>query len=56
MPAEESFSQLKLQFIDPIQHDYELVRPAVCFHSQSLKEVAKQKSLAPRSATKPNGS
>jgi len=27
----EDFSQLRLRFTDPIQHDYELVRPVVLF-------------------------
>jgi hypothetical protein len=31
MPQEESFSQLYLKFTDPIQYDYEVVRPIVLF-------------------------
>jgi hypothetical protein len=27
----EDFNQLRLRFIDPVQHDYELVRPIVLF-------------------------
>lgn len=41
MPTEESFSQLKLQFIDPIQHDYEVVRPIVLF-SQPVAERSRE--------------
>jgi transposase InsO family protein len=31
MPAREAFAQLRLRFIDPIQHDYEVIRPIVLF-------------------------
>lgn len=31
METTEDFSQLRLRFIDPVQHDYELVRPVVLF-------------------------
>jgi hypothetical protein len=41
MPTEEPFSQLKLQFIDPIQHDYEVVRPIVLF-SQSVADRSRE--------------
>ncbi len=31
MSAQEYFEQIRLQFIDPIQHDYEVIRPLVLF-------------------------
>lgn len=31
MPSEEPFSQLHLRFTDPIQFDYELIRPVILF-------------------------
>jgi putative transposase len=31
MSAQEDFAQIKLQFVDPIQHDYEVIRPLVLF-------------------------
>jgi hypothetical protein len=31
MPAQEDFEQLKRPFIDPLQHDYEAIRPVVLF-------------------------
>jgi hypothetical protein len=31
MPASEEFAQLRLRFIDPIQQDYEVIRPIVLF-------------------------
>jgi transposase InsO family protein len=44
MSAEESFSQLKFQFIDPIQHDYEVVRPVVLF-SQSVADRSRETEI-----------
>jgi transposase InsO family protein len=29
--AQEDFEQIRLQFVDPIQHDYEVIRPIVLF-------------------------
>jgi hypothetical protein len=29
MSAQADFEQLKRQFVDPIQHDYEAIRPVV---------------------------
>jgi putative transposase len=29
--AQEEFEQIRLQFVDPIQHDYEVIRPIVLF-------------------------
>ena len=29
MSAQEEFEQIRRQFIDPIQHDYEVIRPIV---------------------------
>jgi transposase InsO family protein len=31
MSAQEDFEQLKRQFVDPLQHDYEAIRPVVLF-------------------------
>ena len=31
MSAEADFEQIRLQFVDPIQHDYEVIRPIVLF-------------------------
>ena len=31
MGTTEDFNQLRLRFSDPIQHDYELIRPVVLF-------------------------
>jgi transposase InsO family protein len=40
MSAQEDFEQLKRQFVDPIQHDYEAIRPVVLF-----SETAATRSL-----------
>ena len=47
MSEQKPFSQLKLQFIDPIQHEYEVVRPIVLF-SQSVSERSRETEI-PRS-------
>lgn len=44
MPAEKPFSQLRLQFIDPIQHDYEVVRPVVLF-SQPVADRSRETEI-----------
>ena len=31
MSAQEEFEQIRLHFVDPIQHDYEVIRPIVLF-------------------------
>jgi hypothetical protein len=31
MPTSEAFAQLRLRFTDPVQHDYEVIRPIVLF-------------------------
>ena len=31
MSAQEEFAQIRLQFVDPLQHDYEVIRPIVLF-------------------------
>ena len=31
MSTPEEFAQLKLNFIDPVQHHYEVIRPVVLF-------------------------
>jgi putative transposase len=38
--AQEDFAQIKLHFVDPIQHDYEVIRPLVLF-----SETAAARSL-----------
>jgi transposase InsO family protein/transposase len=43
--AEEDFHQLKLHFIDPIQHDYELIRPIVLFGAP-VTERSQQTDIA----------
>jgi len=45
MPSEVSFSQLQLKFIDPIQHDYEVIRPIVLF-SQPVVERSQETEIA----------
>ena len=40
MAAQEDFAQIKRQFIDPLQHDYEAIRPLVLF-----SETAAARSL-----------
>jgi hypothetical protein len=45
MQEEESFSQLHLKFTDPIQYDYEVIRPIVLF-SQSVNSRS-QETVAP---------
>jgi len=37
----EDFTQLKLLFTDPIQHDYETIRPVVLF-SQSVNSRSEE--------------
>jgi len=41
MSAAKEFAQLKLKFIDPIQHDYEAIRPIVLF-SETVAERSRQ--------------
>ena len=45
MQPQESFSQLQLRFTDPIQHDYELIRPIVLF-SQSVADRSSETEIA----------
>jgi hypothetical protein len=44
MPAREEFAQLRLRFIDPIQHDYEVIRPIVLF-AQPVAERSRETEL-----------
>ncbi|MBS1252145.1 MAG: hypothetical protein MAG451_01181 [Anaerolineales bacterium] len=44
MSAAEEFHQLKLKFIDPIQHDYEVVRPIVLL-SETVAERSRQTDI-----------
>ena len=44
MPAPEEFAQLRLRFIDPIQHDYEVIRPVVLF-AQPVAERSRETDL-----------
>jgi len=44
MPASEEFAQLRLRFIDPIQHDYEVIRPVVLF-AQPVAERSREIDL-----------
>ena len=45
MKTEEEFSQLKLRFTDPIQQDYEVIRPIVLF-SQSVNRRSQETEVA----------
>jgi hypothetical protein len=45
MSASEAFAQLRLRFIDPIQHDYEVIRPIVLF-AQPVAERGRETELA----------
>jgi transposase len=42
-PAEE-FAQLRLKFIDPVQHDYEVIRPIVLY-SETVAERSRQTEI-----------
>ena len=44
MDREEDFSQLRLRFTDPIQHDYETIRPVVLF-SQPISERSRETEM-----------
>lgn len=41
MSSSEEFAQLRLKFIDPIQHEYEVIRPIVLF-SETIVERSRQ--------------
>ncbi|MEE9159234.1 MAG: DDE-type integrase/transposase/recombinase [Gammaproteobacteria bacterium] len=41
MSAQEEFEQIRLQFVDPIQHDYEVIRPIVLF-AETAAERSRQ--------------
>ena len=41
METKEDFGQLRLRFTDPIQHDYELIRPVVLF-TQPVAERSRE--------------
>ena len=41
MSAQEEFEQIRRQFIDPIQHDYEVIRPIVLF-AETAAERSRQ--------------
>lgn len=44
MDTNEPFSQLQLRFIDPIQYDYEAIRPVILF-SQSVTERSRETEM-----------
>lgn len=44
MSAQEDFHQLKRQFVDPIQHDYEAIRPIVLF-AETAAERSRQTGI-----------
>src|SRR5262250_738288 len=44
VPAAEDFAQYQLQFIDPIQHDYEVIRPIVLF-AETIAERSRQTGI-----------
>ena len=41
MSAQEEFEHIRRQFIDPIQHDYEVIRPIVLF-AETAAERSRQ--------------
>ena len=41
MAEQEEFEQIRRQFIDPIQHDYEVIRPIVLF-AETAAERSRQ--------------
>ena len=47
MTSEENFGQLKLKFIDPIQHDYEAIRPIVLY-AQTVSDRSQEIGLERR--------
>ena len=44
MSAAEDFDQIRMQFIDPLQHDYEVVRPIVLF-GETAAERSRQTGI-----------
>jgi len=44
VPAAEDFAQYKLQFVDAIQHDYEVIRPIVLF-AETIAERSRQTGI-----------
>src|SRR5207244_2662398 len=44
MAAAEDFAQYKLQFVDYIQHDYEVIRPIVLF-AETIAERSRQTGI-----------
>jgi putative transposase len=42
--AQEDFEQIRLQFVDPIQHDYEVIRPIV-LHGETAAERSRQTGM-----------
>jgi hypothetical protein len=42
--AQEDFEQIRLQCIDPLQHDYEVIRPLV-LHGETAAERSRQTGL-----------
>src|SRR5919206_3725921 len=45
MTAPEAFHQFTLKFLDPIQHDYEVIRPIVLF-AETVTERSRQTGIA----------
>jgi len=42
--AQEDFEQIRLQFVDPLQHDYEVIRPIVLF-GETAAERSRQTGM-----------
>jgi hypothetical protein len=42
--AAEDFAQIRMQFIDPLQHDYEVIRPIVLF-GETAAERSRQTGI-----------
>ena len=40
MEAQNAFQQLRMRFTDPIQHDYEVIRPIVLFGERDSERSA----------------
>ena len=44
MSTAEDFAQIRMQFIDPLQHDYEVIRPLVLF-GETAAERSRQTGI-----------
>ena len=44
MSAQEEFAQIRLHFVDPLQHDYEVIRPIVLY-GETAAERSRQTGM-----------